>query len=238
MSNVPLIIIEIVSAIICFVLVWFMMKPYHGTGERRYLGLPLGFAFLGVAYVLTSTTYFESFPLIGETRWLRLFTQTYAFAFLAVTYYFSGKPSKNSRLWSDLTYAGLILLAIISYLIVVEPLIRGVGLPSYKIADQYLLLFNLFCLAYISFHTLRSHGSRPDPKTIWIPLSYLLLGFGQYSLFIDSFKSNQTSAIVGAQILRLSGLLILLFVSIQVFYSQHKASEEERMYDEEASSQG
>jgi hypothetical protein len=45
MENLVLILIEIVSAILCFVLLRSMIKPYRTTGEGRYLGLPLGFGF-------------------------------------------------------------------------------------------------------------------------------------------------------------------------------------------------
>lgn len=232
MDNTPLIVVEVVSAIVCFVLVWFMVKPYRTTGESRYLGLPLGFAFLGVSYVLMGAAYFESFRFVQETKWLQLFTQTYAFTFLVATYFFSKKPTKHSRLWLDLTYAALILVAIVSYLAVAEPLIFG--LPSYKRANEYLLLFNIICLAYISIHTLRSHASKLDPKTIWTPLSYILLSFGQYSLFIWSVDSS-FAAYVGAQFLRLSGLLILLFVTYQAFHALHETPQKEGIHNEKAS---
>jgi hypothetical protein len=233
MENAALIVAEVVSAIICFVLLRFMIKPYRTTGEGRYLGLPLGFGFLGVSYVFMGfALFFESFPFVEEIKWLQLFTQSYAFAFLAATYYFSKKPAKNTRLWWDITYAGLVFAAVVSYLVVFEP--PMFGLPSYKTADEYFRLFNIICLAYISIHTLRSHASRPDPKTIWIPLSYLLLGFSQYSFLIWSIDSS-FAAYVGAHFLRLSGLVILLFVAYQAFYGTREASSREGILDEEAS---
>jgi hypothetical protein len=233
MDNTALIVAEVVSAAICFVLLRFMTKPYRTTGESRYLGLPLGFAFLGVSYVLMgSALYFESFRFVEEIKWLQLFTQAYAFAFLAATYYFSKKPSKRSRLWWDTTYAGLVFSAVVSYLVVFEPPIFG--LPSYKTVDEYFRVFNIICLAYISIHTLRHHASRPDPKTIWIPLSYLLLGFGQYSSLIWSLDSS-FAAYVGAHFLRLSGLLILLFVAYQTFYGTREVPPKEGIWDEKAS---
>jgi hypothetical protein len=233
MENAALVVAEVVSAILCFVLLRFMIKPYRATGESRYIGLPLGFAFLGVSYVLMGVAlYFESFPFVEEIKWLQLFTQAYAFAFLAATYYFSKKPPERTRLWWDLTYAGLVFAAVVSYLVVFEP--PMFGLPSYKTVDEYFRLFNIICLAYISIHTLRSHASRPDPKTIWIPLSYLLLGFSQYSFLIWSLDSSFT-AYVGAHILRISGLLVFLFVVYQAFYGTRETSPKEGIQDEEAS---
>jgi hypothetical protein len=232
MDNLVLILAEVVSAILCFVLVRFMMKPYRATGEGRYLGLPLGFGFLGISYIFMGLSlYFESSFFVEEIKWLQLFTQAYAFAFLAVTYYFSKKPSQNTRLWWDITYAGLGFAAVVSYLVVFEP--PMFGLPSYKTVDEYFRLFNIVCLVYISIHTLRSHVSNPDPKTIWIPIGYLLLGFSQYSFLIWSLDSSFI-AFVGAHILRIAGLLVFLFVVYQTFYGTHGASPKEGIQDEEA----
>jgi len=235
MHVLTLILAEAVSAILCFALVRFMMKPYEVLGESRYIGLPLGFGFLGTSYIFMGLAlYFESFPFIEEIKWLQLFTQAYAFAFLATTYYFSKKPYDRTRLWWNIAYAGLAFAAVISYLIAFEP--PMFELPSYKTVDEYFRLFNTICLTYITIHTLRSHTSQPDPKTIWIPLSYLLLGFSQYSLLIWSLDSS-FSAFVGAHLLRLTSLLVFLFVAYQAFYGTRAAPLAEGILDEEASSQ-
>lgn len=235
MENAVFIAAEFASAAICFVLLRFMIKPYRTTGENRYLGLPLAFAFLGVSYVLMGLAlYFESFLFVEEIKWLQLFTQAYAFAFLAATYYFSKKTSKRSNLWWNITYAALVFAAVVSYLVVFEP--PMFRLPSYKTVDEYFRIFNIVCLAYISIHTLRSHASKPDPKTIWIPLSYLLLGFGQYSSLIWSLDSS-FAAFVGAHFLRLSGLLIMLFVAYQAFHGPPGTTSKEGIQNEEASTQ-
>ena len=227
MENFALILIEIGSAILCFVLLRFMIKPYRTTGEGRYLGLPLGFGFLGVSYIFMGfALYFESFIFVDEIKWLQLFTQAYAFAFLVATYYFSKKPAKNTRLWWNITYAGLLFAVFVSYLVVFEP--PMLGLPSYKIVDEYFRLFNIACLVYISIHTLRSHVSRPDPKTIWVILSFLLLGFGQYSSLIWSLDSS-FAAYVGAHFLRLSGLLVFLLWSAKLSSVRVKRPQKDRL---------
>ena len=227
MENLALILIEIVSAMLCFVLLRFMIKPYRTTGEGRYLGLPLGFGFLGVSYILMGlATYFESFIFFEEIKWLQLFTQAYAFVFLAATYYFSLKPAKKIRLWWNIIYAGLLFAAVVSYLIVFEP--PMLDLPSFKTVDEYFRLFNIICLAYISIHILRSHASKPDPKTIWVFLSYSLLGFSQYSLLIWSLDSS-FAAYVGAHSLRLSGLVIFLLWSTKFSTVRVKRPKKERL---------
>ena len=232
MENAALIIVEVVSVILCFVLLKYMITPYRVTHEARYLGLPLGFAFLGVSYIFMGfALYFESFLFVEEIKWFQLFTQAYAFAFLAATYFFS-KSSKRKNIWWHITYAGLIFAAVVSYLIVFEP--PMFGLPSYKTVDEYFRLFNILCLTYIFVHTMRSHLSKPDPKTFWIPLGYLLLGFGQYSSLIWSLDVVLV-ANVGAHILRIAGLLIFVFIVYQTFFGSKKAFPKEGIWDEEAS---
>ena len=108
------------------------------------------------------------------------------------------------------------------------------GLPSYKTVDEYFRLFNIACLAYVFVHTMRSHLSKPDPKTFWIPFGYLLLGFGQYSSFIWSIDAVVV-ANVGAHILRVAGLLVFVFVVYQTFFGSKQAFPKEGIWDEEAS---
>jgi hypothetical protein len=234
MENTALILAEIISATLCFALLKYMIRPYRITCEVRYLGLPLGFAFLGLSYIFMGLAYyFESFVFVEEIKWLQLFTQAYAFAFLATTYYFS-KSSKHKNIRWNLTYAGLVFIAVISYLIIFEP--PMLELPSYRTVDEYFRLFNILCLSYIFVHTLRSHLSKPESKTFWIPLSYLLLAFGQYSSFIWSLETVYV-ANVGAHILRLAGLSVFVFVIYQTFFGSEHAFPKEGIWDEEASAE-
>jgi len=234
MENAALILAEIVSAVLCFILLKYMITPYRVTREARYIGLPLGFAFLGASYLFMGFAYyFEKYLFVEEIKWLQLFTQAYALAFLATTYFFSKSSKTKSIMW-NITYAGLVLVAIISYLIVFEP--PMLGLPSYKTVDEYFRIFNILCLSYIFIHTLRSHLSKPDSKTLWIPLSYLLLAFGQYSSLIWSLETVFV-ANVGAHILRIAGLLLFVFVVYQTFFGSKQAFPKEGIWDEEASAQ-
>ncbi len=85
-----------------------MIKPYSLTREGRYLGLPLGFAFLGASYAISAFTYSELY-YFSDFLWIQLLVRTFAFVFLAVTYYFSKKPSKNTRLMWDITFRIVIM---------------------------------------------------------------------------------------------------------------------------------
>lgn len=198
-----------------------MIKPYQCTGESRYIGLPLGFVFLGVSYVFMGAALSsDSFPFVQKMRWLQLLTQAYAFAFLAVTYYFSKQtPKRSTHLWGQILFSILILGVIVSCLIVFVP--PTFTLPSYKTTDKYFRGFNIIFALYLSISTLRTHASKPCPRTILAPIGYILLAFSQYSFLIWSLDLSE-SAFVGAYILRLTSLLVFLFISYKAF-SAHKA---------------
>jgi hypothetical protein len=226
MSYVALAIAEIVSAGICFVLARFMIKPYLYTGESRYIGLPFGFAFLGVSYLFTGLAFcMSNSPFAEGVKWLQLFTEAYAFAFLALTYYFSNKKvERGTRLWWQFVFSALVVGMIATYFIVFEPYSPIFTLPSYNVADRYESVFDIILCFYISFCALRNHMLKPEVATLWAPIGYLLLAFGEYSSLIWSLDSS-FSALVGAYVIRLAGLFIFLSMSYAVFLApQNKKS--------------
>lgn len=206
--------IEVVSAIACFILVRFMVKPFQLTEETRYLGLPLGFGFIGTSYILSALTYSQLLYDYSYIKWLQLFIRAFAFLFLAVTYYFS-KSAKGPKLLWNATLAVLATVFTISILVaIINP---EYVFPIYLQASVYVRIFNLLCLTYISIHALKSHIEQPDPKTLTIPFGYILLGIGQYSLLIWAVDSS-IFAFFAALALRLAGIVIFLFVSYLTFY--------------------
>jgi hypothetical protein len=208
--------VEVVSAVLCFVLVKFMFKPYKLTREGRYLGLPLGFAFLGIAEIFLAIGIFES---VNELRFLSLVIRTFAYVFLATTYYFSKEPSKNSRLFWDTTFSLLVVALTTLSILAIRGSIIGIQVPTSL--SVFLRVLALICISYICLHTLRSHIRAPEPTTIWIPLGFILLGISQYSLLIWAGDENYAFGIafVGAMVARLVGLSVFIGVS---YFSLHK----------------
>ncbi|MBN1243959.1 hypothetical protein JXA31_00010 [Candidatus Bathyarchaeota archaeon] len=210
--------IEAVSAIMCFILLRFMIKPYEITGESRYIGLPLGFGFLGATYVLSAVTYYlqSQMPIVFliEIFYIQLIARTFAFLFIAITYYFSKKPTEKNRLLWKITLTLLIALFITSFLISSIP---DVTLSSYIIARNCLRVIDLIIILYICIHVFRSHIEKPDPKTIWIPLGYIVLLVSQYSALFFQLDGS-FSALFAALILRLVFLSIFIVVSFMAFY--------------------
>ena len=209
--------VEAVSAFICFILLWFMVKPYRLTREDRYLGLPLGFGFLGLSYIFGVVAFSIPDYFFRGLDWLQLIARTLAFTFLAVTYYFSRKPLKNSRIIWDITFSLLIIT--ITSLVAVGITITGLSSNIYQTTEVYVRIINIICIVYISFQTLRSHLEEPDPSTIWIPFGFIMLGVSQYSLLIWAIDKGLV-AFWGALALRLVALIIFLSVSYNTFYKR------------------
>ena len=213
--------VEAVSAIICLILIKFMIKPYKLTGEGRYLGLPLGFGFLGISYSIAILAYFEPPNFFTELLWLQALTRTVSFVFLATTYYFSNRSYKKTRIFWNITFSVLIVALVTSVLVtIIAPQIAA---HTYTAIQVYVRIFNIICLAYIAIHTLRSQIKNPNPTTIWIPLGFILLGMNQYSLLAWYIDSSYT-AFTGALVLRLAALTVFLIVTYRTFYSSGKTA--------------
>ena len=209
---------EVTSAILCFVLVWFMIKPYRFTREGRYVGLPLAFGLLGASYLFSAIIYAQPSFFREDVLWFQLVARTFAFVFLAATYYFSNKPSKTSQLWK-VTFS-LIAVAIVTSVIAVI-FMPQFDFASYRTASEYVRIFIIICLTYIIIHVFRSHMAKPDPTTLLIPLGYILLAISQYSLIIWAVDASMF-AWWGALVLRLGGLAIFLFVAYVTFMDRRK----------------
>jgi hypothetical protein len=210
-------IVEFASAIICFVLVWFMMKPYKLTREGSDLGLPLGFGFLGISFTLGALSN-SPIEFNREFVWLPFLTKTFAFIFIAATYFFSGKNSKRSHQLGNITISLLIIALTTSVLLAfAAPQLAF----DYTQANQYLRILNVVCLCYVAIYTLRSHTRNLNSTTIWFPFGFIFLAISQYSLLFWYIDSS-FSAFIGSVILRFIGLGIFLFVACRSFYNSDK----------------
>ncbi len=218
-------VIEVVSAIMCFLLLRFLTKPYGITGESRYIGLPLGFGFLGATYVISALAFFEPQIFGSGTIYFQLVARTFAFLFIAFTYYFSKKPNKNSPLIWKVALIMLAAALIVSFLILS---ISGIALPEYRNTSDYFRVLDMAIILYVCVHTLRSHIEKPDQDTIWIPLSFIILLVSQYSLLL--FQLDRSfSAFFAGLILRLVFLSIWLIISFEAFYHSGKRRRDEEV---------
>jgi hypothetical protein len=208
--------IEPISAIICFILVWFMIKPYRVTGDARFLGLPLGFGIMGIGHIIAATV-----AISQDVSWIMLLFRTFSFAFLAMTYFFSSKSSKKTQqLWNLTLSAVIVFLIALSLLVVFAPQTVWEHEPG---AQIYCRIFMLIFLGYIIVHTLRNHVAKPDPTTILIPFGFVFLAVSQYS-FLFLYTNSSRPAVWGGLALRLVGLSIFLIVAYRSFYRPKEAA--------------
>lgn len=195
-----------------------MIKPYQVTREGRYIGLPLGFSFLGISYAISAIT-FAGLANI-EVAWrFQLILRAFSFVFLAVAYYFSKKPSKNTRYIWNIVFSGLfVILATSVLLTVIAPM------PRNNYLDFLVRIISLTCIAYIFIHCLREKTIEQDPYAKWVLVAYALLGLSQYSIIIWVAEFSYF-AFWGSLIFRLMGLAFLLAVTYKIFYKPKKGSE-------------
>jgi hypothetical protein len=211
------IIIEVVSAVICFILIKFMIKPYQLTKETRFLGLPFGFGLLGASFAISAIVYYSRPNIFFmDLLWFQSLARTFAFVFLVMTYYFSKKSSKNTPLLSNITFSVLVAVFISLFLaLFIVPRV------PYVESQIYIRVFNVVCLSYVSINTLISHVKKPDPAKIHIPLGFILLGISEYSL-IFWYTDISLAAFAGSMALRLASLSVFLIVSYRTFYNSGK----------------
>ncbi len=207
---------EVFSAVICFVLVWFMMKPYRLTGDARFLGLPLGFGIMGLSHVIATAASFSS----GVAWfWFMLIFRTFSFMFLATTYLFSSRSSnKIQYLWNMTLSTIIVVLFTLSLLIVVAPQLW----TSVGSSQIYWRIFIVISLGYIIIVTLRNHFKKPEPMTLWIPFGFIFLAISQCLLIVYSlvYKVVESSINVYwiAIVLRFAGLIMFLIVAYRTYY--------------------
>jgi hypothetical protein len=207
--------IHAAAIVLCVVLLRFMIEPYRLTGESRYLGLPLGFGFLGLSHFLSALTFYTPVPYQEVVVYLQLFARSFAFAFLAVTYYFSKKPSKNSRILWNITFSILIVALAMSFILVVGS--PQFDLSTYHAAEICTRIFNVACLTYITIHTTRSYLDDPKNTARWLPVGYSLFAVSQCLVLIWVFSLN-INIFVAAMALLLLGLAVLVIGSYLAFY--------------------
>ncbi len=209
--------LEVVSAIACFILLRFMIKPFQKTGEPVYLGLPLGFGLLGLSYAFSALSYSPLFNF-QKWGWVQLLVRMFAFLFLAVTYYFSKSGKTPKLLWKASVGLLASFLIILTLLIIISP---QVSRPDYVFYYICVRAVSFVCLGYIAIHALKGHMAQPDPTTLLVPLGYILLAIDQYSSIIWVVDASYL-ALFGGLAFRLASLSVFLYVSYKSFYGLGK----------------
>jgi hypothetical protein len=212
---------EFTSAILCFILVWFMAKPYRYTKQGRYMGLPLAFGLLGASYFFSALIYAQPYSFPDDLLWVQLVTRIFSFVFLALTYRFPKRFSETNQLVWGVTLSAIVVGIVTMFAAVA--LMPKFNFENYLIASSFGRIFIIICLMYIIIHVLRNHMAKPDSTTLLIPLGYILLAISQYSLIIWALgNSSDLAGWWGALGLRWGGLAIFLYVAYVTFYGSQK----------------
>jgi hypothetical protein len=226
MSTEALVASEFVSTVLALVLVYFFFKAYRLTHSSYLLGLPVGFSFLAFSYIfLGMSLLYENDVAVSESfLWLRLVTQSFGFAFVAFTYYFSSKTERATKFfWGIVSFAsGIYILLFLGTLIVAPPFLK---LSSVNVVDECFRVANLVFLGYVICHLVK-HFEPPHGTIsglIWAPLAFSLLWLVQYSLLIWGIDGSQT-AFVFAYIARLASLTLFIYI----YHSSGRVGSESR----------
>lgn len=218
--TVERIIIEIVSALACFIIMRFMIKPFQLTREARYLGLPLGFGFLGVSYFFSAFMYSPVIDIDTWVNfgWIQLLIRAFAFVFLAVTYYFSKSEKRINFLWNMILSLLASIMIILILFAIFSPQVSQSDYLLYYLSTRFV---TIACLCYITIHALKSHIELLDSTTLLAPFGYILLAIDQYSSIIWRVDASYL-ALFGGLLFRLAGLAIFLYIIYRGFYLRGK----------------
>jgi fluoride ion exporter CrcB/FEX len=204
--------IEVVSAIACFILVRYMTKIYQLTRESRYLGLPLGFGFLGASYAFSAFSYSPFFDFTNQ-GWVQLIIRAFAFLFLAITYYFSKSDKKPKLIWNTTLTVLIVALTTLILFAIISP---QVSRSEYVVYYIFVRIVSMICLGYIYINALKNQLEHSDVITLLAPVGYLLLATNQYSVLIWVIDRSYF-ALFGGLVFRLAGLAVFLAVAYKTF---------------------
>jgi hypothetical protein len=212
MSTEILVISEFVSTALALVLVYFFSKAYKATGFAYLLGLPIGFSFLALSYILLGASLpYEGGGTIQEVLiWSRLIARSYGFAFIAFTYFFSSKTERATKRFLGIIsfFSATLLLFVFGFMVITPPL----ELPSTAAVDEGFTIANLVFLGYAIYSVVRRLELSKEPIAgLWAPTAFFLLVLNQYSSLIWEIDGSQTSFVL-AHCFRIASLLLFIRV--------------------------
>jgi hypothetical protein len=205
---------EFISAALALILVYLFFRAYRLTRSIYLLGLPVGFSFLAFSYIfLGMALLYQSEAAVSESfLWLRLITQTFGFAFVAFTYYFSSETERVTKYFLGIiSFASVIsILLFFGALVVAPPFLE---FPSVNVVDECFMIGNLVFLGYVIYHLVKRLDSSREAihGLVWAPSAFSLLWLAQYSLLIWGIDGSQT-AFVFAHVARLASLTFFILI--------------------------
>lgn len=138
--------------------------------------------------------------------WLRLVTMSFAFAFLALTYFISSQKGRRSNI--TLKIAALSTIPI-SLIILSTWFFNNSSLPAVTDYTQYFRIFNIGALIYVIFMASKNTTFNPRKEFSYIPLVFGIFLIGQVALLIFSLQGS-VSSVITSFLLKDIGLAIFV----------------------------
>ena len=234
--------ITIASVTFCSVISIYFFRSYRFSGFGYLLGLPIGFAVLGVSFV------FEQLSLIYQANsvlyhlffWIQLAVQSEAFALIALSYMLknrSGIHTKGSTTYLDhsnllvhhdvSTKAKDLFISILPMVAISIPLTVTMSallvrpfLNYVELADLSFVMriFDMIILGYIFKATTASLVKAANLKLLYIPAAFACLWLAQYSLLITYFDDSSI-AFIGSVSARLAGLALFVYAMYNAMFT-------------------
>jgi hypothetical protein len=205
---------ELISASLAVIIIFIFFKAYLSRRAVFLLGLPIGFSFLAISYVFLGLFLLYSDVVILSEGFLglRLVTQSFGFAFIAFSYYFSAKPSSGrtaKNFLSVISAASIVSIFLIFGALFLMP--PYLDFPSIKTIDEVFRVVNLIFLSYIIYYLFKKFESLQVGISglLWAPLAFSILWLSQFSLLIWGIDGSQ-SAFAAAHIARFAALILFL----------------------------
>jgi hypothetical protein len=226
--------ITIASVSFCSVISIYFFRSYRFSGFGYLLGLPIGFAVLGVSFV------FEQLSLIYQTYnvlyhllfWIQLALESEAFALIALSYMLKNRIGTRIKSFTtcldpssllvhnnvstkakDLFISILPMAAIsIPLTVTMSALLVRPFLNYVELADLSFVMriFDMIILGYIFKATIASLIKAANLKLLYIPAAFACLWLAQYSLLITYFDDSSI-AFIGSVCARLAGLALFVY---------------------------
>jgi hypothetical protein len=231
--------ITIASVALCSVISIYFLRSYRFSGFGYLLGLPIGFAVLGISFV------FEQLSLIYQANnvlyhlffWIQLAVQSEAFALIALSYMLKNRiRTKGSTTYLDpsslLVHHDLstkardlfisilpmvaisIPLTVTMSALLVRPFLNYVELTDLSFVMR---IFDMIILGYIFKAAIASLVKAANLKLLYIPAAFACLWLSQYSLLITYFDDSLI-AFIGSVSARLAGLALFVYAMYNAMF--------------------
>jgi hypothetical protein len=206
-------ILGIVSIALSLAMVYLFVKVYRLQNSVILLGLPFGFLFLALSYILLGIHLM--YPVVdsfsSSLMWLRVITQSLGFTLIAASYFLSGKTKGITKhnfftvaLWSIIS-----VLCVLGALLIINPS----GLASVYSFNELFTIANLALLSYIVFFIIRNLKLTTGavPGLTIAAIAFVSIWIGQFSFLIWKLYGGRVF-LVGSQVAPLIGLALFVVV--------------------------